>query len=85
MSHQITFTKPALKDFTNLQKTTIKQIDTALLTLANDPHQPGTKKLKGSDDLFRHRVGDYRIIFQIDSSKQTILVLRIRHRREVYR
>jgi len=54
-------------------------------SLANDPHPPGSKKLLGSPDLYRVRTGDYRIIYQVDRGKLTVLVIEIGHRREVYR
>jgi len=51
--------------------------------LANNPLPPGSKKLQ--DDLFRIRVGDYRIVYQIESDQIVIIIVRVRHRREVYR
>jgi mRNA interferase RelE/StbE len=54
-------------------------------SLADDPHPPGSKKLIGRPDLYRVRTGDYRIIYQVDSGKLTVLVIEIGHRREIYR
>lgn len=42
-------------------------------------------KLSGEDDLYRIRVGDYRIVYTIKDTQLLVLVLKIRHRREVYR
>ena len=53
--------------------------------LANQPRPTGAKKLKGRDDLWRIRVGDYRIIYEIRDRILVVLVVRVGHRREVYR
>ena len=52
--------------------------------LAAAPRPPGCKKLKGGDIQWRIRVGDYRIVYEIDDSAKTVDVTRIAHRREVY-
>lgn len=54
-------------------------------SLGGDPHPPGSKKLVGALDLYRVRVGDHRIIYQIDDGKLTVLMIEIGHRREIYR
>ena len=53
--------------------------------LANDPRPRGVKKLKGEDDLYRLRVGDYRVIYQVQDRVLLVLVLGIGHRRDIYR
>ena len=53
--------------------------------LATDPRPHGSIKLKGEDDLYRIRVGDYRVIYAIRDDELIVLVLRVGHRREVYR
>ena len=54
--------------------------------LAGAPRPPGCKKLKGGDNEWRIRVGDYRIVYEVDDAAKTVDVLtRIAHRREVYK
>mgnify|MGYP001580816136 FL=1 len=53
--------------------------------LAATPRPKGVKKLTGTDDLYRIRVGDYRIVYQIHDDRLIVLVVRIGHRRDVYR
>jgi mRNA interferase RelE/StbE len=53
--------------------------------LSENPRPPGCKKLKGDDNLWRVRAGDYRIVFSIHDDLLLVLVIRIAHRREVYR
>ena len=61
-----------------------KRLDDAIEVLSDDPRPPGCRKLAGTSDRYRIRVGDYRIIYRIDDGKVTVLVLVIGHRREVY-
>lgn len=60
------------------------RIESALAALQEDPIPRGAKRLVGNDN-FRLRVGDYRIIYEFRDSQVLVLVLRIGHRREVYK
>jgi mRNA interferase RelE/StbE len=68
-----------------LQADIQKRIIKALLKLQEDPRPAGVKKLSGEDDLYRIRVGDYRIVYQIRDNELVVLVVRVAHRRDVYR
>ena len=79
--------------FSDASKKFLKKLrDAALLDrllaaaekLATDPRPPGCRKLAGTSDRYRIRVGDYRIVYRVDDGKVTVLVLLIGHRREVY-
>ena len=76
-------TRAAQRDLADLPKNALKRVDAKIQSLAEDPHPRGTKKLE--DNLFRVRVGDYRIIYQVESDRIVIVIVRVRHRREVYR
>ena len=52
--------------------------------LATDP-MVGAVKLRGADDVWRVRVGDYRVVYRIELDRLVVLIIRIGHRREVYR
>jgi mRNA interferase RelE/StbE len=52
--------------------------------LADDPRPPGSEKLAG-DDRYRVRQGPYRILYEIDDGARTVVIVKIGHRREVYR
>lgn len=62
-----------------------KRIFKNLLTLKKDPRPLGVKKLSGEDDIYRIRVGDYRIVYQIRDAVLVIVVVKVGHRREIYR
>jgi len=53
--------------------------------LASDPRPPGCEKLRGSEDRYRVRRGSYRIVHEVDDAARTVTVVKIGHRREVYR
>jgi len=53
--------------------------------LAENPRPPGSLKLQGNDELYRVRVGDYRIIYQIQDRVLLVLVVEIGNRRDIYR
>jgi len=57
----------------------------AMRGLANTPRPPGCDKLAGVDNLYRVRVGDSRIVYQVQDQVLIVLVVKIGHRREVYR
>lgn len=57
----------------------------AMRSLANDPRPAGCRKLAGTKNDWRIRVGDYRVVYEIGDAERLVRVYRIRHRREVYR
>jgi mRNA interferase RelE/StbE len=60
-----------------------RRIVAKIETLSNNPRPDGCKKLHG--DIYRVRVGDYRIVYQVRDRELLVLVIRVGHRREVYR
>ena len=72
------------KDLSVLPKVDRLRVQAAIEALAGDPRPPGVKKLVG-EDAYRVRVGDYRIIYEIADAVLVVLVVRVRHRKEVYR
>ena len=57
----------------------------AIQALAQNPRPPGCRKLTGSKNDWRIRVGDYRVVYEIADEIRVVRVNRVRHRREVYR
>jgi mRNA interferase RelE/StbE len=62
-----------------------RRIVSVMRALATNPRPPGVVKMQGGDNLWRIRLGLYRIIYEIHDERILILVLRIAHRKDVYR
>ncbi len=62
-----------------------RQVVTKLERLADNPRPAGSKKLEGTEDLHRVRVGDCRIVYRIEDQVLLVLVVRVAHRSDVYR
>ncbi len=84
-SYEIEFQPSVRKDFRKLSPDNASRILPRIEELATDPFPPQSIKLKGSDRLYRIRVGDYRIVYEVDVDTFRILIYHVRHRREVYR
>jgi mRNA interferase RelE/StbE len=84
-SFRIEFVRSASKDLRAIDRQMVPRIITAIEELANDPTPIGCKTLVGSDHTYRIRVGDYRVIYDIHGDKLLVSVIRVRHRRDVYR
>ncbi len=82
--YTLQFTPAALRDYKKLSENEIPKINKAIESLAVNPRPTGYKKLKGRD-AYRIRIGDYRIIYEIHNQILTIILFRIRHRKDVYR
>jgi mRNA interferase RelE/StbE len=74
----------ARKEFEWLPAKVIERIFPKLEALEVEPRPAGCKKLKGGQQEWRIRIGDYRVVYLIDEVKLRVSVTRIRHRSEVY-
>ena len=83
--YQITFARSARKELQALAVEFAERVLKKIETLALNPRPAGCRKLSGAKDLWRLRVGDYRVVYKIDDHRRLIDVAVIRHRREVYR
>jgi mRNA interferase RelE/StbE len=83
-SYRVALTASAEKELHGLSSKLAVRIISRLEQLAISPRPPGCKKLKTGDNQWRVRVGDYRIVYEIDDAAKTVDVTRIAHRREVY-
>jgi mRNA interferase RelE/StbE len=85
MSYEIIFKPAAEKSFSKLPKDLQLKIVNAIELLSSNPRPQGVKKLKSLLNLYRIRVGDYRVIYSIDEDVLIVSVIKIAHRREVYK
>jgi mRNA interferase RelE/StbE len=75
----------AAKALAALTPTIRRRIDQAILALAHDPRPRGAEPVRGIPGVLRIREGDYRILYTVHDDHLIVLVIRIGHRREVYR
>jgi mRNA interferase RelE/StbE len=83
--YRVLLERAAEKDLSRLSSEIHDRVIAAIRTLANNPRPPGCRKLAGSKNDWRIRVGDYRMVYEIADAIHVIRVNRVRHRREVYR
>lgn len=81
----IEFLPAAEKQLARLELPIRNRIKKAISALADAPFPPGVKRLNSDVDLWRIRVGDYRIVYTIESGRVVVTIVRIGHRREIYR
>jgi mRNA interferase RelE/StbE len=82
--YRIKFKASAAKEFRKLSSSIQKRIRASINALKTEPRPSGVTKLKGSDQLYRIRIGDYRVVYSIDDAIKIILITRVRHRRDAY-
>jgi mRNA interferase RelE/StbE len=85
MAYAVDFAPSAEREFRKLAREIQLRLRPRIDALASDPRPAGAKKLKGSEDLWRIRAGAYRIVYELRDRTLVILVVRVAHRREVYR
>lgn len=85
MTYAVLLERQAEKDLRDLPLPSLKRIDARLLALSDEPRPKGALKLKGKEgEGWRVRIGDYRILYTIDTNQRIVKVYRIGHRRDVY-
>jgi len=82
--HQVEFTPAARRQFRKLPAEAQQRLAPAIEALAAEPLPSGAKKLVGAAELWRIRVGDYRLIYTLEAERLVVLVVRVGHRRDVY-
>lgn len=85
MAYRIMIAPAAAREMKKLDRLVGQQIADTISGLALDPRPTGVRKLTGSTNGYRLRVGDYRILYQITDKVLLVLVVKVGHRRDVYR
>ena len=85
MAYAIEFVPSARRELRKLPREIQLKLNERIDSLSSDPRPRGSRKLKGSDELWRVRVSDYRIVYEVRDKVLLVLVVRVAHRREVYR
>lgn len=85
MPYTVLFKSSARKVLDQLEGAIRKKIGLRIDALAANPFPPGVRKISGEENAYRIRVGDYRVVYDVLHKKVVVLILRIGHRRDVYR
>jgi len=83
-SYSVRLANSVRKDIRRVDGQLIPKIYARIEALAKEPRPLGTIKIKGSENNYRIRVGDYRIIYEIDDGIKVVSIQKVGHRRDVY-
>jgi len=84
-NYKILWKKSAIKEITKIPKEIALNIYDSISGLKNNPRKKGSRKLRGSEVLYRIRVNEYRVIYSIYDDILVVEIIKIAHRKEVYR
>ncbi len=83
-SYRIEWKRSAIKELKRLPREAVRRILQVVEPLARDPYPLGIRKLVGSEHIYRIRVGDYRVIYNVQESILVIHIIRVGHRKDIY-
>ena len=85
-AYRVRIKPSAVRELEAIEPRTLRRRIVARITaLADDPRPPGVEKLAGGGSRWRLRQGAYRILYEIDDAERRLMIVRIGHRRDVYR
>ena len=85
MKYKVQLKRSVIKTLKSLPQKEVKKIAKKIDSLEQNPVPKDSKKLKGEKDLYRVRVGDYRILYFFQNLHLTVLVIRVGHRKDIYK
>ncbi len=83
--YEVLIERRAEREMRALSRALFNRIARAISALGSEPRPPDCRKLTGSDRDWRVRIGDYRVVYEIDDTKRVVRVFRVRHRKDAYR
>ncbi len=83
--HEIYLEQVAERDLKRLSAEDFHRIISRIKALAKNPRPSGCRKITGSESDWRLRIGEYRVIYEIDDKAKAVRVMGVKHRREAYR
>jgi mRNA interferase RelE/StbE len=84
-SYRVEVSRTAERQIRGLARADQLRVIRVIQALAGDPRPPGCRKLAGHDDVFRVRVGRYRVLYSIEDRRLVVIVLKVGDRKDVYR
>ena len=83
--YRIEVKQSAARDIKKIPKIYIKKITSSVTELERNPFPGSCKKIKSSESMYRIRIGDYRVIYEVITNEKLVIIHYIRHRKDVYR
>ena len=83
--YTITFARSARKELERLSANIVSRIFPKIEALAQNPRPLGCRRLRGFENLWRIRIGDYRVIYQVFDDEMVVDIVAVRHRSQAYR
>ena len=83
--YTVTFARSARRELEGLPAKVAERVLAKIESLARQPRPSGCKKLRGPSNLWRVRVGEHRIVYEIDDRNRMVDIVIVRHRGEAYR
>ena len=83
--YRLEISRTAERQLRKLPADARRRVARAMIALGDDPWPPGSRKLTGHEDVFRIRVGVYRIIYSVSGRTLVIVILKVGHRKDIYR
>jgi mRNA interferase RelE/StbE len=85
LAYRVEFRPAAARDLKKLDREVVRRIVARTEALGVMSRPPGAKKVEGHDRRYRLRVGEYRVVYEVEDAVLLVLVVRVGHRREIYR
>jgi mRNA interferase RelE/StbE len=83
-AYKLLFKESVQKDFQGIPKKDLRKILSRIKILADDPRPPGCEKLTGQD-RYRMRQGRYRVLYSVEDEERTVTIVKVAHRKDIYR
>ena len=83
--YEITFARSARRELEALETQLVARVWARIQALSGQPRPPGCRKVQGEEEVWRIRVGDYRVLYKIKDATRIIDIVAVRHRRDAYR
>jgi len=84
-NYSIVFTRSARKEIESLDTSVVNRVFSKIENLEENPRPKGCRKIQSQENLWRIRIGEYRVIYAVDDKRRVIDIIAIRHRRDAYK
>jgi mRNA interferase RelE/StbE len=82
--YRLEFARSARRELERLPRPVIARVRPAIRALQDEPRPRGSRKMVGSETTYRIRVGQYRVVYEVDDPQQLVVITRVRHRSSAY-